>query len=108
MRKVILPFVALIVCVASVTAIRAISATISSPMAVSQPGNIYSCSLIQAGDYILRAANQAGTLTFAERVKYQRAIEDVYWRHRLWPKENATPKPTLNQVMSQAQIENKV
>jgi hypothetical protein len=23
-------------------------------------------------------------LTFAERVAYQRAIEDVYWRHRIW------------------------
>ena len=29
------------------------------------------------------------TLTFAERVAYQRAIEDVYWRHRIWPKENS-------------------
>ena len=28
------------------------------------------------------------TLTFADRVAYQRAIEDVYWRHRIWPKEN--------------------
>ncbi len=28
------------------------------------------------------------TLTFPERVAYQRAIEDVYWRHRIWPKEN--------------------
>ena len=27
------------------------------------------------------------TLTFVERVAYQRAIEDVYWRHRIWPKE---------------------
>ena len=26
------------------------------------------------------------TLTFAERVAYQRAIEDVYWRHRIWPR----------------------
>ena len=25
------------------------------------------------------------TLSFAERVSYQRAIEDVYWRHRIWP-----------------------
>ena len=27
------------------------------------------------------------TLSFAERVTYQRAIEDVYWRHRIWPEE---------------------
>jgi N-acetylneuraminic acid mutarotase len=48
------------------------------------------------------------TLTFAERVAYQRAIEDVYWRHRIWPKENPNPKPSLDAVMSQAQLENKV
>jgi N-acetylneuraminic acid mutarotase len=48
------------------------------------------------------------TLTFAERVAYQRAIEDVYWRHRIWPKENPDPKPSLDAVMSQAQLENKV
>src|SRR6266566_7138282 len=47
-------------------------------------------------------------LTFAERVAYQRAIEDVYWRHRIWPKERPDPKPSLDAVMSQAQIERKV
>jgi N-acetylneuraminic acid mutarotase len=47
-------------------------------------------------------------LTFAERVEYQRAIEDVYWRHRIWPKENPDPKPPLNGVMSQTQLEKKV
>src|SRR5882724_702524 len=48
------------------------------------------------------------TLTFAERVAYQRAIENVYWRHRIWPKENLNPKPSLDAVMSQAQLEKKV
>jgi hypothetical protein len=48
------------------------------------------------------------TLTFAERVAYQRAIEDVYWRHRIWPKERRDPKPSLDSVMSQAQLEKKV
>src|SRR5713101_2172234 len=47
-------------------------------------------------------------LTFAQRVAYQRAIEEVYWRHRIWPKENLGPKPSLDAVMSQAQLENKV
>ena len=47
-------------------------------------------------------------LTFAERVAYQRAIEDVYWRHRIWPKESLNPKPTLDAVISQAQLEKKV
>src|SRR6476646_7826330 len=48
------------------------------------------------------------TLTFAERVAYQHAIEDVYWRHRIWTKERPDPKPPLNSVMSQAQLQSKV
>src|SRR5207302_6424779 len=48
------------------------------------------------------------TLTFAQRVAYQRAIEEVYRRHRIWPKERPDPKPSLDTVMSQAQIEQKV
>src|SRR6267143_4663106 len=48
------------------------------------------------------------TLTFAERVAYQRAIEEVYWRHRIWPKERPDPKPSLDAVMPQTQLENKV
>src|SRR5205823_5064830 len=48
------------------------------------------------------------TLSFADRVAYQRAIEDVYWRHRIWPKEQSGPKPPLEKIMSQAQIEQKV
>src|SRR6476660_6885968 len=51
------------------------------------------------------------TLTFAERVAYQQAIEDVYWRHRIWPRnggERPDSKPSLDAVMSQAQLERKV
>ena len=48
------------------------------------------------------------TLTFAERVFYQRAIEEVYWGHRIWPKENLRPKPSLDEVMSATQMEQKV
>src|SRR5438552_7462588 len=53
----------------------------------------------------------AAGLAFAERVAYQRAIEDVYWRHRIWPRnggERPDPKPLLDAVMSQAQLEKKV
>src|SRR5882762_2112056 len=48
------------------------------------------------------------TLTFEERMSYQRAIEEIYWRHRIWPKENSNPKPSLDAVMSRAQLEKKV
>ncbi len=48
------------------------------------------------------------TLTFVERTTYQHAIEEVYWGHRIWPKENPVPKPRLDTIVSKAQIENKV
>jgi N-acetylneuraminic acid mutarotase len=54
------------------------------------------------------ASKSPRTLTFAERVAYQRAIEDVYWRHRIWPKERPDPKPPLDAVISDAQLEKKV
>jgi N-acetylneuraminic acid mutarotase len=50
-------------------------------------------------------AHAQRTQTFAQRVAYQRAIEDVYWRHRIWPKERPDAKPPLDAVMSQAQLE---
>jgi hypothetical protein len=53
-------------------------------------------------------AQQNRTLSLADRVAYQRAIEDVYWQHRIWPKANAGAKPPLDKVMSQAEIEKKV
>src|ERR1051325_2141735 len=48
------------------------------------------------------------TLSFADRVAYQTAIEDIYWRHRVWPDTNPGPKPPLDAVMSQAPIEKQV
>ncbi len=54
------------------------------------------------------ATRRDRTLTFADRVAYQRAVEEVYWRHRIWPEANAGPKLPLDNLMSQAQIEKKV
>src|ERR1700747_44532 len=47
-------------------------------------------------------------LTFADRVAYQREIEEVYWRHRICHKANAGLKPPLDRVMSHEAIERKV
>src|SRR6202795_851500 len=55
-----------------------------------------------------KPAQQRRTLTLADRVAYQRAIEEVYWRHRIWPKERPDPKPSLDEVMPPAQLEKKV
>jgi N-acetylneuraminic acid mutarotase len=83
-------------------------ATTSSSIAASQLGNISTRAFGQTDDSVMSAPNQTRTLTFAERVAYQRAIEAIYWRHRIWPKENPNPKPSLDAVMSQAQLEKKV
>src|SRR5207247_11073175 len=64
--------------------------------------------LSMLGDVQAPTSTSGRTLTFAEHVAYQRVIEDVYWRHRIWPKERPDPKPSLDQVMSQAQLEKKV
>jgi Kelch motif protein len=49
-----------------------------------------------------------GALALEDRVRFQRAIEEVYWRHRIWPRENPTPKPALSSVMTEAAIRGKV
>jgi hypothetical protein len=54
------------------------------------------------------AAKANRQLTLKERVAYQRAIEAVYWRHRIWPEANRRPKPALEAVMPLAQIQAKV
>jgi N-acetylneuraminic acid mutarotase len=64
-----------------------------------------------AYDTTAKPSSQPRAFSFAERVAYQRIIEDVYWRHRIWPRtrgENPDPKPALDAVMTQAQLENKV
>src|ERR1700748_1911508 len=48
------------------------------------------------------------TLSFAERVTDHRALEDVYWRHRIWTQQPANPKPPLDSVMPRTQLEKKV
>ncbi len=50
----------------------------------------------------------ARDLGFEERVAAQRAIEEVYWRHRIWPRENPAPKPPLSVVLPDDAIRAKV
>jgi hypothetical protein len=66
--------------------------------------------VVKAASFRAEATNNAfpRTLTIADRVAYQRAVEEVYWLHRIWPKENPGPKPSLDEVMSQEQIQQKV
>ena len=54
------------------------------------------------------ASQHSTALSFAARVAYQSALEEVYWRHRIWPSDNPTPKPPLQELISPAQLEEKV
>src|SRR5262245_58580523 len=66
------------------------------------------CALVGCSVLSATLLGSERTLSFAERVSYQRAIEDVYWSHRIWPNERRDPKPSLDAVMSQVQMETKV
>jgi hypothetical protein len=84
-------------------------AFIAASSAFNLPNKWYkSAETTGAYGSMAKSPSQPRALSFAERVAYQRAIEDVYWQHRIWPKENADRKPSLDAVMSQAQLENKV
>jgi hypothetical protein len=48
------------------------------------------------------------TLSFDERVDAQRAVEEVLWKHRIWPTDNPDPKPHLSAVLSEATLRGKV
>ena len=50
------------------------------------------------------AAAETRSLSLEERIAAQRAIEQVYWNHRLWPGENRTAKPPLSAVLSDAAL----
>ena len=87
-----------------------LSVAFIAPSSASDSPNRWYKSAVTTGSYdsTAKSPSQPRALSFAERVVYQRVIEDVYWRHRIWPKENPDPKPSLDAVMSQAQVENKV
>lgn len=48
------------------------------------------------------AGESSAELSLEDRMKAQRAIEEVLWRHRLWPESNARAKPSLAQVLPEA------
>src|SRR5262245_8995352 len=68
----------------------------------------FTVSLLCLAISSLLFAESHAPLTFEMRVQYQRAIEEVYWQHRIWPKENKRLKPRLDQILPDAAIRNKV
>ncbi len=54
------------------------------------------------------APENAASLGVQERIAGQRAIEGVYWRHRIWPDRNPGSKPPLSAVLSETEVRHKV
>ena len=70
---------------------------------------LVSAGLVEAGEVRPDAStSDPGILTLDQRVDAQRALEEVYWRHRLWPGENRRPKPALAAVLPESAIREKV
>jgi hypothetical protein len=43
----------------------------------------------------------------ARRIRAQAALEEVYWRHRVWPETNVSAKPPLREVLSEEVLRTK-
>ena len=60
--------------------------------------------VVAAGGAMPATGASARELDFEKRLSAQRAIEDVYWRHRIWPAENDGPKPALDDVLPETEL----
>ena len=65
-------------------------AFIAASSAFHSPNKWYKSAVATVGyGSTAKSPSQPRAFSFAERVAYQRAIEDVYWRHRIWPKRES-------------------
>lgn len=71
-------------------------------------GAVFSFLVLCSWNLANADANYSYPLTLKDRVRFQRAIEEVNWRHRIWPKENKTSKPSLKQFLSESLLQEKV
>src|SRR5262249_15095956 len=63
---------------------------------------LFVASMAVVAGAVPRADSRA--LDIRERTTAQAAIEGVYWRHRIWPADNAGPKPPLSQVLPESAL----
>src|SRR5436309_13640325 len=60
---------------------------------------VLACAVVATGGW---RASGASPLEIETRIAAQRAIEGVYWQHRIWPSDNPDPKPSLGGVLSES------
>src|SRR5262245_56350624 len=51
---------------------------------------------------------ESASLSFEDRLAATTALERVYYKYRLWPKENPGKKPAFEELISQQQLREKV
>jgi hypothetical protein len=62
---------------------------------------VLACVMLASGGL---SESGASPLELERRVAAQRAIEDVYWRHRIWSPDNPGPKPSLDYVVPESAL----
>lgn len=56
----------------------------------------------------LHAAAHGAGLSLEERISARRAIEEVYWQHRIWPAANPGVKPPLEAMLPESTLRQQV
>jgi N-acetylneuraminic acid mutarotase len=59
-------------------------------------------------DFAYGEENYSIPLTLNDRIRFQKAIEEVYWKHSIWPKENKIPKPSVDTIVTESFLRAKV
>lgn len=76
----------------------------AAPAAVRRRAWLFAIALAVAG--LPAAASEP--LDLEGRIACRETIEQVYWRHRIWPSANLTPKPSLSEVLPKAALRQRV
>jgi N-acetylneuraminic acid mutarotase len=57
---------------------------------------------------VVGGPSSAAPPSLDQRIADRRAIEEIFWRHRIWPAENNRPKPPLAEILPDAAIRERV
>ena len=64
--------------------------------------------ITHAAGAVSSVASSDRTLSFERRLEYHRRLEEVYWKHRIWPAANPGQKPPLAGVLPAEAIRERV
>src|SRR3954470_9698864 len=56
---------------------------------------------------VVAVAQVPTSMDIGSRTAYQKAVEEVYWQHRVWPEQNSGTKPSLDSLISSSELQDK-